>query len=83
MSTPLDRMSKRQEQAVREITQAYEQVSQAFATAAQVEEYWLTMLRQPEARLSLLERLDRLVLGQPGTGSLYDAVDQLITWVRR
>ena len=74
---------KQHEQAVRDITRAYEHVSESFAHAAQVEEYWLRMLQHPPKRLSLLERLDRALLGQPGTGSLYDEVDTLISWFRR
>ncbi|MDQ4146491.1 MAG: hypothetical protein M3120_02180, partial [Pseudomonadota bacterium] len=59
------------------------QVSRSFATAAQVEQYWLAMLQQPEKHLSALERLDRLLLGEPKTTSLYDEIDAVINWFRR
>ncbi len=84
MSKSLARISKEQQHAVQEITRAYEQASRSLAAAAQVEQYWLERItrRAPE-RLSVLERLDRLVLGEPGTGSLYDEIDTCITWWRR
>ncbi len=74
--------TKQQEQAARDIARAYTQVSKSFANAAQVEQYWLEMLRRDE-HPGKLERLDRYLLGQPGTGSLYDEVDTIISLFRR
>ena len=74
--------TKQQEQAARDIARAYTQVSKSFANAAQVEQCWLEMLRHDE-HPGKLERLDRYLLGQPGTGSLYDEVDTIISLFRR
>ena len=83
MQQPISPITKRHERAVQDVTRAYEEVSRAFANAAQVEQYWLARLQEPEERLSVLERLDRFFLGEPGTNSLYGEMDALIDWFRR
>ncbi len=84
MTNPLARISNEHQHAIQEITRAYEQASQSLATAAQVEQYWLERINRPEPeRLSFLERVDRFLLGEPGTGSLYDEIEGIVTHFRK
>ncbi len=83
MKNPFAHIPHRHQQAIDEITHAYQQAAQSFVSAAAVEQFWLDNLDQPDEQLNLLERLDRVVLGQPGTNSLYDDIDKLISWFRR